>query len=512
MQAGPDVVANAGTEAAPEGEGDGPRRVAIIAGGLGHERDISIRSGRRSAQVLRDQGFEVTVWDLDQNLTQKLLEWQPDVVWPLVHGSHGEDGSLQDFVSLLGFPCVGADGSGARLASHKATAKALVANAGLATPSWITLSQALFRQVGAPHILGAVLDGIGLPLVVKPADGGSALGVTVVRDAADLPAAMVSCFAYSQEALVEHFVAGTEVSASVVALDGPGSARALQLVEVDSDGGYDFDARYNPGRAEFFVPARLDAETAARVSRTAEHVHTLFGLGEFSRTDFIVDPDGTPWVLDINVAPGMTETSLFPQAAAQAGPEIYAAIVRAAAGAAEDAGSEAEDDAAFAAGVAGVAGATGWPLAARGPVVGVAASVDDDARKRPLGILGGGGSAPLNVDALVSEMLAEEPHVIVDPEVVRGADMPDTELEACSNCGAHKTHKLLWGLPGADAQALAEREPVIFAGCLVPGAPPWPDRQCVQCGRRWRSGEPEVAGGSGGADASGRAGEGTDGE
>lgn len=326
----------------------GPRKVAIIAGGLGHERDISIRSGRRAAQVLRDQGYDVQVWDLDQSLTQKLTDWQPEVVWPLVHGSHGEDGSLQDLISLLGFRAVGAGGAGARLASHKPTAKALVTTAGFATPSWITLSQALFRQVGAQNVLNAVVDGIGLPVVVKPADGGSALGVTVVRDAAELPAAMVSSFAYAQEALVEHFVEGREVSASVVALDGEDSARALQLVEVDSDGGYDFDARYNPGRAEFFVPARLDAETTDLVSRTAEAVHALFGLGEFSRTDFIVDADGTPWIIDVNVAPGMTETSLFPQAAGDAGAEIYSAIVRAAAFPEDDDADSAPTDAAAA--------------------------------------------------------------------------------------------------------------------------------------------------------------------
>ncbi|MDO5495665.1 MAG: ATP-grasp domain-containing protein [bacterium] len=325
-------------EAASSGEDEGPRKVAIIAGGLGHERDISIRSGRRAAQVLRDQGFEVQVWDLDQSLTEKLKDWNPDAVWPLVHGSSGEDGSLQEFISLLGFPCVGADGARARLASHKPTAKAIVMNAGLFTPAWATLSQSLFRQVGAVNVLDALMEGIGLPVVVKPADGGSALGLTVVHEQSELPSAMVSCFAYSQEALVEQVIEGQEVSAAVVALDGPDSARALQLVEVASDDGYDFDARYNPGRAEFFVPARLDDAVAAEVARVAEQVHSLFQLGELSRVDFIVSEDGTPWVIDLNVAPGMTETSLFPQAAAEAGPELYAAIVRAAAGGFDDEG------------------------------------------------------------------------------------------------------------------------------------------------------------------------------
>ncbi len=329
--AAPTVAPTVAPTAAPEEPEEPAFRVAIIAGGLGHERDISIRTGRRAAEVLRDQGFEVVVWDLDPRLTQRLAEFDPDVVWPLVHGPHGEDGSLQQLISLLGFPHVGADGHGARLASHKPTAKALLASQAIPTPPWITLSQALFRQVGAQNVLDAVIEGIGLPAVVKPADGGSALGVTIVRDARELPSAMVSCFAYSDQALVEHVVEGTEVSASVVALDGPGSARTLPLVEVTADGGYDFDARYNAGRAEFFVPARLSDDVSAAVKKTAAKIHELFVLGELSRIDFIVDSDGTAWVIDINVAPGMTETSLFPQAAAQAGPELYAAIVRAAA-------------------------------------------------------------------------------------------------------------------------------------------------------------------------------------
>ena len=310
---------------------DNQLKVAIIAGGLGHERDISIRSGRRTAEALRDQGMNVEVWDLDPKLTQNLLEFQPDVVWPLVHGSHGEDGSLQQYISLLGIAHVGADGHGARLASHKPTAKAFVDSAGFATPGWITLSQDLFRQVGAPNVLEAVAEGLGLPVVVKPADGGSGLGVSIVHEAAELAGAMVSAFAYSHEALVEQFIEGTEISASVVALEGPGSALTLPLVEVNADGGYDFDARYNPGRAEFFVPARLTDDVTASVQQAAAEIHEMFALGELSRVDFIVDSDGTAWVIDINVAPGMTETSLFPQAAGDSAAEIYAAIVRSAA-------------------------------------------------------------------------------------------------------------------------------------------------------------------------------------
>lgn len=333
--AAPDADASLARDAAPAvaptevfPHDDGRTKVAIIAGGLGHERDVSLRSGRRVARTLADHGFEVTVWDLDPHLMSRLREWEPAVVWPLVHGADGESGALLDLLRLMGFAYVGADGAQARLASNKPTSKALLRDAGIATPRWVTFSQSLFRQVGAKVVLDVVVDEVGLPLVVKPAEGGSALGVTVVREAGQLPEAMVNCFAYGDEAMVEQFVEGTEVAVSVVDL-GEGT-RVLPAVEIVAEQGYDFDARYNAGRAEFFVPARLESGVSARVEEIAREVHDLFSLQEVSRVDMIVDGEGQPWVLDINVAPGMTETSLFPQAAGAAGPELYAAIVRAA--------------------------------------------------------------------------------------------------------------------------------------------------------------------------------------
>lgn len=305
--------------------------VAILAGGLSHERDVSLRSGRRVAGELRDQGVTVRVLDVDASLVPQLQEMAPDVVWPLVHGSTGEDGSLQDLLSLLGLPFVGSEPAACRLASHKPVAKALLRQAGLPTPDHAALPQSLFREVGARTLLGAVERKIGLPLVVKPASGGSALGVTVVERSEDLPEAMVACFAYGDEALLERAVRGTEVAVSVVDLgDGP---RALPAVEILTEGPYDYDARYNPGRSEYFVPARLDEAGTRTVGELAVAVHRTLGLRHLSRTDMILDDDGVAWFLDVNVSPGMTETSLFPQAVqadhASLG-DLYLDLVRAA--------------------------------------------------------------------------------------------------------------------------------------------------------------------------------------
>ena len=307
-----------------------PTSVIVLAGGLSHERDVSLRSGRRVAAFLKDSGFDVSVLDVDGLLLDRLERHRPDVVWPLVHGSAGEDGSLQDLLELLEIPFVGTDADGCRLASRKSVAKSILRNNNIPTPEFALLPQSLFRQLGARKVLAAIENSLGLPLVIKPDDGGSALGVTLVDDPAQLPGGMVACFAYSDYALLERAVRGTEIAVSVVDVgDGP---QSLPPVEIVTDGPYDFDARYNAGRTEFFTPARLSDADAECVMKTAEAVHEALGLRDLSRTDLILDNNGIPWVLDINVAPGMTETSLLPQSAA-AGPgyAIYADLVRTAA-------------------------------------------------------------------------------------------------------------------------------------------------------------------------------------
>ena len=304
-------------------------RVAIVAGGLTHERDVSIRSGRRVAGYLATGGAAVEIFDLDDALLRNLREFEPDVVWPLVHGSTGEDGTLQSLLDVTGLPHVGSPAGACRLASDKPVAKAVLARAGLAVPDGVAFPQSMFRELGARALLDAVVGHLDLPLVVKPAAGGSALGVTMVHDREALPTAMVDAFSYGDVALIEKLVSGTEVAVSVVDTgDGP---RALPPVEIVTDGAYDYDARYNPGRSEYFVPARLDDEQRRAVEHLAVRVHEELGLRHLSRTDLILDADGIAWFLDCNVAPGMTETSLLPQAGQATGgrlADLYLDIVR----------------------------------------------------------------------------------------------------------------------------------------------------------------------------------------
>lgn len=292
-------------------------KVLIIAGGLTHEREVSERSGSRVANALTQTGHEVKIVDLDAHVLEAIESYAPDVVWPLVHGSIGEDGSLQTLLESTGVPFVGSAPAQALIASHKPTAKALVAASGIPTPGWVTLPQPFFRQVGAAQVLSA-LGSFPFPAVIKPADGGSALGVSRAQSVDDLRSGMVDAFAYGERVMVEEFIDGRDIAVSVI--DFGDAPAVLPPVEIALDAGaYDYDARYTTDETQYFVPARLTAEELHDVQLAALTVHSILGLRDLSRIDFVIDAEGTPWFIDANVVPGMTDTSLFPLAAEAAG-------------------------------------------------------------------------------------------------------------------------------------------------------------------------------------------------
>ncbi|MEU8223379.1 D-alanine--D-alanine ligase [Kribbella sp. NPDC048915] len=296
-------------------------RVLVLAGGLSHERDVSLRSGRRVADALRSVGVEVEQRDVDASLVDRLRNDPPDAVFPVLHGVTGEDGALRQVLDLYRVPYVGADAAACRTAFDKPVAATVVGGAGLHTPASVVLGHDTFRELGAAALMEAVVQQVGLPLVVKPARGGSALGASIVRSAEELPSAMVNCYAYGPVALIEQYIDGTEVAVTVVDTgDGP---RALPAVEIRPDSGfYDYEARYTAGATQFVVPARLATEAAEACAAAAVEAHQALGLRDLSRTDLVVDSAGVPWFLEVNVAPGMTETSLVPLAAEAAGIEL----------------------------------------------------------------------------------------------------------------------------------------------------------------------------------------------
>jgi D-alanine-D-alanine ligase len=292
--------------------------VLVLAGGLSYERDVSLRSGRRVLDALRGAGLHAELRDADVSLLPALAADPPDVVVIALHGATGEDGSLRGVLDLCGVPYVGCDARSSRLAWDKPSAKSMLREAGISTPDWVALPHDRFSELGAVAVLDRIVERLGLPLMVKPAQGGSGLGASVVREAAAMPAAMVGCFAYHSTALVERYVSGMDVAVSVVDLgDGPQALPAVEIVP--RDGVYDYAARYTAGRTTWHAPARLEAAVAARVAETALAAHEALGLRDMSRVDLIVDPSGEPHVLEVNVSPGMTETSLLPLAVQAAG-------------------------------------------------------------------------------------------------------------------------------------------------------------------------------------------------
>ena len=306
---------------------DAAPRTVVLAGGLTFEREVSLASGTRVVEELTRVGLEAEVRDADADLLPGLAAAPADAVFIALHGATGEDGALRAVLDLAGVPYVGSPAAACRLAWDKPAAKSVLRSAGLTTPDWVALPHSTFRELGAGAVLDLIVARLGLPLMVKPASGGSALGAQKVSRIEDLPAAMMSCFAYGDTVMVERFVDGVELAVSVVDLgEGP---RALPAVEIVPESGvFDYTARYTPGLTEYHAPARVSDEVAARAADAAVEVHRELGLADLSRTDAIVTPDGEVHFLEVNVSPGLTETSMFPMAVEAAGFELGDVLAR----------------------------------------------------------------------------------------------------------------------------------------------------------------------------------------
>ncbi|MDZ4045128.1 MAG: D-alanine--D-alanine ligase, partial [Rhodoglobus sp.] len=279
-------------------------RILVLAGGISHERDVSLRSGRRVADSLAEHGLNVELRDPDATLLHYLRETRPDVVWPALHGASGEDGALRGLLDFIGIPYVGSRADASRLTWDKPTAKTIVGRAGVRTPTSITLPRDAFRELGAHSILEEISDEFSGPLVVKPAQGGSAQGVTMVDDRSLLPRAMVDAYTYCDVALIEQKITGTEIAVGVIdSGDGPVALPAVEIVPLS--GVYSFEARYNAGETRFYAPARIADDVAARATEIALAAHTALGLRHLSRIDLIVDGAGTPLFLEASVMPGL---------------------------------------------------------------------------------------------------------------------------------------------------------------------------------------------------------------
>jgi len=289
-------------------------KVAVLKGGRSLERNVSLRSGARVEDALERLGHEIVALDVGADLVKRLVADAPDVAFVAMHGVGGEDGTVQELLEILGIPFTGPGAAACARCMDKSLAKHAISEAGLPTPDWFAFNSTAFRELGAADALGRLEQSLGFPLVVKPSRGGSSLGVRFAAAPGEVPQALVSAFSYDERVLLERFVDGREVAVSVL------GETALPIVEaIPAEGDrYDFEARYEIGRTRFVCPAALAEAERAAIEEVAVATYRALGCSGFARIDLILEPGG-PQVLEANAIPGLTDTSLLPQAAEAAG-------------------------------------------------------------------------------------------------------------------------------------------------------------------------------------------------
>jgi len=304
-------------------------RVAVLKGGDSLERQVSLRSGARAEAALERLGHDVVAIDVGPDLVDRLGAERPDVAFVALHGRGGEDGTVQELLELLGIPYTASGPSACIRCMDKVLAKHALRDAGLPTPDFYAFSQAAFEELGAARALPAIEERLDFPIVVKPAGQGSALGIKFARTPADVPGAIVAAFSYDTKVLLERHVAGRDLAVSV--LEGSGGPEALPVVEAvpNEEDFYDFEARYEIGRTTFTCPAELAPDVADRARELALAAYGVLGCYGFARVDLMLDEASSELtVLEANVIPGLTDTSLLPLAAEAAGITFEALIAR----------------------------------------------------------------------------------------------------------------------------------------------------------------------------------------
>ena len=291
-------------------------RVAVLKGGGSLERQVSLRSGARVEDALKRLGHDVIAIDVGADLVGRLRRDRPDVAFVAMHGRDGEDGTVQELLEILGIPYTASGVSACMRCADKVLSKHAMGDAGLPTPDFYSFTETAFKELGAAEALGDIEERLEFPIVVKPADQGSALGVRFARSPADVPPALVAAFSYSHKVLLERHVHGRELAVSIL---GDEPLPIVEAVPREEDF-YDFSARYTIGRTSFVCPAQLGDAVTERVQGLALDVFRLLGCRGFARVDLMLEEDtGELYVLEANAIPGLTETSLLPQAADAAG-------------------------------------------------------------------------------------------------------------------------------------------------------------------------------------------------
>lgn len=307
------------------------RPVAVLKGGASLERTVSLRSGERAQRALKALGYEVVAIDAGPELLSELLELQPRAAFVTLHGRDGEDGTVQGLLEAIGVPYTGSGPAACMRCTDKALAKYLMREAGIPTPDFRALKESAVRELGVAAALPVIGRELGFPMVVKPASQGSALGVKFAKSSDELPHAIVGALSYDRKVVLERYVKGRDLAVSVLDSEdgsGPGAMPVIEAIPREQDF-YAYESRYEIGMTTFVCPAELPAETTARAQELALATYKLLGCHGIARVDMMLDGDtGELTVLETNVVPGLTETSLLPLAAEVVGIDLDALVAR----------------------------------------------------------------------------------------------------------------------------------------------------------------------------------------
>ncbi|HDP70114.1 MAG TPA: D-alanine--D-alanine ligase [Actinobacteria bacterium] len=296
-------------------------KVAVLMGGRSLEREVSLKSGHRVSEALKEKKHPIIQLDVDENLVDNLTEEKPDVVYIALHGKYGEDGTVQELLEIINIPYTGPGVYASIVGFDKALSKEIFQLENIPTAPFFALSAGAFKEMGASGALGKVIKKLGLPLIVKPARQGSALGIKYVEKHEQMAEALIGALSYDHKVIIEKYIKGKEVAVSI--LEEKGEPKALPVVEiVPKKEFFDFESMYTTGKTEYYVPARLSEEQSEKVQNLAIRVHETLCCRDVSRVDMIIDENNQPYVLELNTGPGMTETSLLPMAAETAGIEL----------------------------------------------------------------------------------------------------------------------------------------------------------------------------------------------
>ncbi len=313
-------------------EAQEPRPVAVLKGGASLERTVSLRSGERVQRALRALGHEVVAIDAGPELLGELLEHRPQAAFVTLHGRDGEDGTIQGLLEAIGVPYTGSGPAACARCTDKALAKYLMREAGIPTPDFRAFKESAIRELGVVAALPMIGRELGFPMVVKPASQGSALGVKFVHSSDELPRAIVGALSYDRKVVLERYVKGRDLAVSVLdSEDGGPSPVAMPVIEAipREQDFYAYESRYEIGMTTFVCPAELPAETTARAQELALATYRLLGCHGVARVDMMLDGDSDELtVLETNVVPGLTETSLLPMAAEVAGIDLDELVAR----------------------------------------------------------------------------------------------------------------------------------------------------------------------------------------